>query len=293
MTARSTATLRRAGTAAALTAVLVSWPAGPSAQRRRADSAAFGMPVTTTAITGNPEAFVGKLVTVSARVEALLTPTAFVVDQQRAVNAHETSAAGAPLLVLAPYLTRAVPHGRYVLLRGRVVRFAAAAIGGVAEGYTVDLPAGLAARYSGAPVLVATSVLDPTYMELGAKPLPPPTPAELAMGAEMKRIAASVETLRDAAQGMNVDGVAEPVATLVQSFGQVEAMWEDLGQSAAAEWAREARRQAVAIEGAAAGGDWGAVTTASGALNQTCQACHGAYRDRVEDGTFRMRPGSF
>jgi hypothetical protein len=35
------------------------------------------------------------------------------------------------------------------------------------------------------------------------------------------------------------------------------------------------------------------VRTSAGALNRLCQNCHGTYRDRQEDGAFRIRPGMF
>jgi cytochrome c556 len=66
-----------------------------------------------------------------------------------------------------------------------------------------------------------------------------------------------------------------------------------LGQSAAAEWAREALVHSASIERAAAAGNWDAVKTSAGALNQLCQNCHGVYRERLEDGTFRIKAGSF
>jgi hypothetical protein len=146
--------------------------AGPGAQRRnRGDNASFGAPVATNTIAGNPEAYDGKLVTVSAGVEQVLSKTVFVVDQRRAVGGREVKSIGAPTLVIAPALAGALDQKHYLLLRGQILTFDAASIEGLVPGYTLDLSPELGARYQGQPVLLATSVLDSTSTELVKQPV--------------------------------------------------------------------------------------------------------------------------
>ena len=156
--------------------MLIVTMAAPRAQRG-ANNASFGTPVATNTVLANPDAYYGKAISMSAGVEQILSKTAFLIDQRRVVSASETTALGAPILVIAPYLTGPLAARTYLLIRGEIVKFDPAAIAGVAAGYTIDLAPEVGAKYAGQPVLVATSVIDSTYAERGRKPLVPPSPA--------------------------------------------------------------------------------------------------------------------
>jgi len=269
--------------------------AAPHAQRGRrgGPDANTGLPIATNAILQNPDAYYGKPVTISAGVEQMLSKTAFLVDQRKALGASEVTAVGKPILVIAPYLTSSLHQKDYLLMRGEIIKFDPAMIARAAPEYSLDLAFDVAAKYRGQPVLVATSVVTSTSVEIARKPLPPPSAEEISLMATMKDINPAFAALRNAAQESKAEVVSQNVAKLKPAFIHTESIWEDLGQIAAAEWAREAQAHSASIEAAAAAGDWDAVKTSAGALNQVCQNCHGAYRDRLEDGTFRIRAGSF
>jgi cytochrome c551/c552 len=223
----------------------------------------------------------------------MLSTTAFVVDQRKAVGAGDVKPIGKPILVIAPYLTVPLDRQHYHLMRGEIVKFDHAAMARIAADYKIDLAFEAAATYQGQPVLLATSVITSTFAEVAKKPLPPPTAEEVSLGVAMKTIGPAFAAVRAAVEESNVDVVAENGAKLKPAFTQAETIWDDLGQSAAAEWAREARAHSAAIGAAAAAGNWEAAKGSALALNQLCQNCHGAYRDRLDDGTFRIRAGSF
>jgi hypothetical protein len=276
--------------------ILMVMFATPSAQRGRNRGGADvnqGMPVATNTILQNPEAYYGKLVTISAGVEEALSKTVFLVDQRKALGTGEVKAIGKPILVIAPYLTSLLDHRSYVLIRGEIVKLDPAAIARVAVDYKLDLPSEVAAKYQGQPVLLTTSVINSTYTELARKPLPPPSAAEVSLDTAMKTISPAFAALRTAVQESKANVITENVAKLKPAFTQAETIWDDLGLSPAAELSREAQEHAVSIERAAAAGNWDAVKTSAGALNQLCTNCHGTYREREEDGTFRIKPGSF
>jgi cytochrome c556 len=274
--------------------LLLTMSAAPSAQRRRggADPNA-GVPIATNTIVEHPDAYYGKRVTISAGVEQILSKTAFVIDQRKAVGPKEVTAIGKPILVIAPYLSARLDQTHYVLMRGDIMKFDKAAIARLAADHTLDLSSEIAAKYEGQPVLLATSVRNAMYAELAAKPPPPLTAEEVSLGAAMKTIGPTMAALRTAVQESKADAVSLNTAKLKPAFTQTETIWDDLGQSAAAEWAREALVHSASIERAAAAGNWDAVKTSAGALNQLCQNCHGVYRERLEDGTFRIKAGSF
>ena len=165
------------GRIAAVGVLGVALSVAASAQKT---DAVVGVPVTTNAILQNADAYYGTVVTISAGVEAVLSKTAFVVDQRRAVRANEVKALGKPVLVIAPSLQGTVMPNKYVIVRGEIVKFAEESLVKAAAGYTLDLGPDVVQKYRGQPVLVADSVIDSMYAEL-AKPTPPPSkPAETA-----------------------------------------------------------------------------------------------------------------
>lgn len=163
----------RVGASLAIAGVLVAAAvAVPSAQRRRSDNSTQGVPVATNTIAKAPDRFYGKLVTVSAAVDQVVSTTVFVVDQRKAAGAKDVKPVGAPLLVIAPNLTGTLEQNRYFLVRGQIVKMSAEALAKAAAGYTVDAPADVLAKYEGQPVMVANSILDGKYAELVKTPAP-------------------------------------------------------------------------------------------------------------------------
>jgi len=284
---RSTKSTFRVGALAAAS-VFALTVAGTDAQRRAAGSNS-GLPVATETLLGNPAAYYGKVVTVSAGIEQVLSKTAFVVDQRKMVSPSHVEAIGKPMLVIAPELSGDPDAKHYVTVKGQIVRFAPADIEKAVPGYKLDLPSGASARFAGQPVLIASSVLNSVYREIGRRPL---LPEELALSKAMKVISPASTALRTAAQQSKTDAISFNVATITPALMQVETIWEALGSAPAAEWAREARRSATALESAAALGNWESAKDAFGALNQTCAACHLTYREALDDGTYRIKRGT-
>jgi hypothetical protein len=282
----------RSVAALAVSAFVIVAIAETSAQRRRgSDNASQGAPVATNTILQNPDAYVGKPVTVSAGVEQVLSKTAFVIDQRRAVSATKVKPMGRPMLVIAPYLNAALDQKHYLLMRGQIVKFDPVAIAKAAPDYTLDLNPDAAAAFTGRPVLLATAVINSTYTDLAKKPIPPPTATDVALSAAMKSINPAFAALRTAAQDSKPDAAKESAAKLKAAFAEAAAIF-DASKSPAAGRIREASGHASALETAAEAGRWEAAKAASGELNQMCQNCHAAYRERQDDGTFRLKSGA-
>ena len=75
------------------------------------------VPLAASTLASNPEPYYGQVVSVTAAVEQLLSPSAFLVDQDR------TKSTGQDILVLAPTLTGVVEPNAYVTVVGELVRF--------------------------------------------------------------------------------------------------------------------------------------------------------------------------
>jgi hypothetical protein len=263
--------------------------AGVDAQRRRGnDNSAFGAPVATNTIVDAPDQYFGKVVTITAGVERMVSKTTFLMDQQKMAGPKEVKGVGKPILVIAPYLTSSLDQKKYFLVRGQVVKLEPSALAKLAPDYVLDLPLEVGAKYMGQPVLVASSVLNATYVELAKKPIPPPTQADVALTAAMKTISPAFNALRAAAQESKADIVTTNLAEIGPAFAQAESVLGTLRHAAVTQ-VRDARTQVASIETALAAGNWDAVKSSAAALNQTCQSCHAAHRERQDDGTFRIK----
>jgi hypothetical protein len=276
-----------------LVLVVLSAPAAAQRGRRGGANANLGVPVATNAVLENPDAYYGKQITISAGVARMVSKTAFLLDQWKAAGPNSVEPLGRTVLVVAPYLTSALEHRNYLLVRGELVKFDTAAVARVAAEYKLDIGPDLWSEFHGQPMLLAVSVVNSTYAELARKPVAPPTAPELAMSDAMKTISPAFTALRAAADDSKADLVAQEIAKLQPALTRAETIWDDLGQSSASQWARDAQDQASAIQHAAVAGNWDAAKYAATKLNQLCTNCHNTFRDRQDDGSFRFKAGSF
>jgi len=280
---------------AAVVLIVIGSAAGVSAQRGRrgGGNANAGLPLATNAILRNPDVYYGKQITVSAGVDHMLSKVAFVVDQWKMTGPNEVAPIGTPILVVAPYLTSTLPSHSYMLMRGELIKFDTSAIARVAAEYKIDLGSDLWAKHHGQPLLLAASVINGAYAELAKRPVQPPTSSELALSEAMKTISLAFTALKAGADNAQADVVAVNAAKLQPAFAQTESIWDNVGQSSAGQWARDAQEYINSIEHDAAAGAWDRAKFTTTKLNQVCGNCHGSFRDRADDGTFRMKAGTF
>ena len=285
--------MRRAVLSGAVLVLAMSAVLPAQRGRRGGGNANAGVPVSTYAILQHPDVYYGKQITVSAGVDQMLTKTAFLLDQWKMTGPTDVQPIGRPVLVVAPYLTNTLDRRNYLIVRGELVKLDTAALARVAAEYKLDLGPDLWERYQGQPMLLAASVINSTYSELAKKPIAPPTANELAMSEAMKTISPAFTALRAAADGSQADVVALNATKLKPAFAQTESIWDGVGQSSAGQWARDAQDYVASIERDAASGNWDGAKFTAGKLNQVCANCHGTFRDRADDGTFRMKAGTF
>ena len=241
------------------------------------------VPVTATTLASNPDQYYGEWVSVTGVVEQSLSKLTFAVDQGKIKSSGD-------VLVLAPRLNSAVDPNTYVTVVGEVVRFDPEEISRKSKDYALDLSPEIVAKYRGRPAVLATSVINSKMIDL-AKRLPPPMSAEeQAFDNVMKKVGPAFAALRQA-DAATADAATENTALLKQAFADTEAFWKTKGKPDAQQWAQDARKQVDAIEHAASAGKWDEVKTAAGTLGQACQSCHTAYRERFDDGSYRIKTG--
>jgi cytochrome c556 len=266
---------------------LVAALAVPRAQQGGAQPAAPAkplVPVAASTVAANPDSFVGETVSLTGAVEQSLSKSTFSVDQDK------TKSTGKDVIIVAPTLQTAVEPNTYVTVIGEVVKFDPDEVAKKVKGYAVDLPPDVLAKYRGKPIVLATSVINSAAIDIAKKPIPPMTGEEMALSKIMKQVGPASAAMRNV-DGSNPEAAKQNIATLKQAFLETETFWKGKNKADAAGWAADARRHVDTMDKAAAAAKWDEVKAAAGTLGQTCQACHGAYRERMEDGTYRIKTG--
>jgi len=240
------------------------------------------LPVAVSSLVTTPDSYIGRTVTLTAAVEQRFGATAFSIDQ----DAKKT---GAEILVLAAVLTAPVEPNSYVTVIGEVVRFDQGAIAAKMKDAMPPLSADVLEKYRGRPAIVATSVINNAMMDL-AKRLPPPmTPEEEALSKLMKQIGPGFTALRQAVTASNAEDVRAHALTLTKAFTETAAFWKTKTHPDALQWNEDAKRESDAIATAMGKNDWDAVKATVPKLQGACGSCHGQYRERLDDGTYRYK----
>jgi cytochrome c556 len=275
----------KAALAAALTLLVASMAARAQQGGTGAPPRAV-VPVAASTLAANPDPYYGEYVSLIGAVEQSLSRSAFSVDQ------NTTKSTDKDVLILAPTLTGAVQLNTYVTVLGEVVRFEPDDIARRVKGHTLDLAPGVVEKYRGRPAVLATAVIDAAMVDLAKVPLPPMTAEEEAFSKVMKRVGPAFAALRKVIEGSNAEAAREQTDVLKQAFTETAAFWKTRRTADAAQWAQDARTLVESVDRAAAAGTWDDVKASAASLGQMCQKCHAAYRERFDDGTYRIKMGT-
>ena len=245
------------------------------------------VPVATNTIAANPDAYYGQAVTITASVDQIFTKSSFTVDQRRVGNAPAPPRP-TDVLVLVPNIQRPVDLKSYVTVMGELIKFDPAEVAKKAKDYKIDLPPEAAAKYAGRPVLIATSVINDKFDDV-AKRLPPPLNAEEAEFQKvMRAVGPAAAALRPAVDSSNAEVAAKNAAILQKGFTDTEAFWKPK-KAEPTLWAQNARKEVEAVQAAIAAGKWDDAKAHTATVAQACGQCHGVYRERFDDGSFRIK----
>jgi cytochrome c556 len=190
------------------------------------------------------------------------------------------------VLVVASVLTAPVQPGSYVTVIGEVIRFDMATLAARMKDAAPVLAPEVVDRYRGKPAIVAVSVINGAMTDLAKKLPPPMTAGELALNKAMKQVGPAFTSLRQAAAAADA---ATQAAALKTSFTEAAAFWKTQTHPDATQWTADALKMSDDIAAAAGKGDMDAVKAAVPKLQQICGNCHTAYRERLDDGTYRYK----
>jgi cytochrome c556 len=241
------------------------------------------VPVAASTLAANPDQFVGMTVTLTAPVEQRYGGAAFSVDQDRMKSSAQD------VLILAPLLNAPIEPNAYVTVIGEVVKFDSADAAARMKDAMPALAPEVAAKYRGRAAIIATSVINEAMTDLARRLPPPMSPEELALSKVMKQVGPGFTALRASATASNGADTTAQAAALVKLFGEAAAFWKLKARPDAIQWTEDAKTTSASIETAAAKGDWDAVKTAVPKLQAVCGSCHGTYRERLDDGSYRFK----
>jgi len=245
------------------------------------------VPLAASTLADHPDSYYGEFVTVTGAVEQTLSKLAFSVDQDK------TKSTGKDVIAVAPTLMEPVAPNTYVTIIGEVVHLDPAEIGKkgaeLTKEYKIDLAPDVVSKYRGHPVVLAKSVITTAGVDVAKRPPPPPTAEEEALSKIMKQVGPANTALRGALDKTDMAVAKENANVLKQAFVQTEAFWKPKGKPEAAKFAEEARKLSESISAAIASGNWDEAKTHAGTLGQQCAGCHGQFRERMDDGTYRIK----
>lgn len=109
--------------------------------------------------------------------------------------------------------------------------------------------------------------------------------------ATMKEVGSTFAALQQNMEARDGEQVISDAAKLAELFARVQAFWEGRSVEAAANFATTAHAAANAIRSAVENQEFQAIGDASDALGGACRSCHTEYREQVEGGGYRIKPG--
>jgi Ankyrin repeat len=130
--------------------------------------------------------------------------------------------------------------------------------------------------------------------KLGAIERSPATPiarirSEADYSMAMKEVAMQAAALRKALTSASEDDTANAAARLEAVFKEVQAFWAAKKLEYATTEASNAVAAAQAVSKAVAAHDMDTAGLAAQKVNGSCTACHAAHRERLPDGTFKIK----
>jgi hypothetical protein len=241
------------------------------------------VPVAASTVANNPDPYVNEYVTLTATVESNLTKTAFSVDQDK------TKSTGKEVLVLAPSLQKATDANQYVTVIGQLIKFDEKEVASKLKDYQIDLSPADIAKYKGKPVVLATAVINSAGIDIAKKPVPPMTADDLTLQKIMTKLPTAQAAVRKSLDSKDMAGAKEQATLLKDSFTQIETFFKTKNNAEALKIASEGKQHADAMLVNLGMSNIEAAKTSVTPLGGVCGNCHGKYRERMDDGTFRIK----
>ena len=105
----------------------------------------------------------------------------------------------------------------------------------------------------------------------------------------MKTVAAANGALLKSVMDKNATETSANAQKMVEAFVKVQAHFEEDHLTDGVNLAKRAHKASMDLIAAANAGDWDKASDELKALGGTCQACHSQYREKLPDGSYKMK----
>lgn len=105
----------------------------------------------------------------------------------------------------------------------------------------------------------------------------------------MKTVAAANGALLKSVMEKNATETSANAQKMAEAFVKVQAHFEEDHLTDGVNLAKRVHKASMDLVAAANAGDWDKASDELKALGGTCQACHSQYREKLPDGTYKMK----
>ena len=105
----------------------------------------------------------------------------------------------------------------------------------------------------------------------------------------MKEVGRVAKGFKDNADARNAGAVQNDSSRVAEIYSQMAGFWKTRGTDDAAKWSVSSATAAKATAAAAKAGDWEKVKSSWGAVGKNCKDCHDAHREKLADGSYRIK----
>jgi len=105
----------------------------------------------------------------------------------------------------------------------------------------------------------------------------------------MKEVGDTTKRVKPGIESKDADQLNKDAARLAEIYKQTVPFWQHRKVDDAAKWSQESAAAASALALAAKAKDWDKATQHFRELGKNCKACHDAHREKLEDGSSRIK----
>ena len=105
----------------------------------------------------------------------------------------------------------------------------------------------------------------------------------------MKAAPPAVGGIRKNLEAKSMEAVIDDAKKLEHIFGQSAEFWTKKGGADAAGWSKDAQAAAAKVASAAAAGDAEGAAAAFKTVTGSCKGCHEAHREKLADGSYKIK----
>jgi cytochrome c556 len=105
----------------------------------------------------------------------------------------------------------------------------------------------------------------------------------------MKEVGDVGKRFRSGVESKNSEQVSKDANRAAEIHKQLVAFWHDRKAADAVKWSEETSKAATMLATAAKVGDWEKAKTELQNYGKSCKGCHDAYREKLDDGSYRIK----